>query len=187
MSDYNLFFWRGMKASLRGRVWRHCLGVARDLSREITLAGEKVKLADPKRQVDNLFGPKNARSNEKVISCETEIPMERRRRTWRNRKSAQESPLWSLTADIRWKIRWYDLPSSPKYSPKLQLHSLCTSFDSLGRQTSSNPLYVMITTASCLEEVHGRVTKEESHMEVTAVWSRPQLSPSILCGTLWTP
>lgn len=60
------------------------------------------------------------------------------------------------------------------------LHSLCTSFHSSGRQTSSNPLwplYAMITTTSCLEEVHGGGTKEGSHMEVTAVWSRPQLSP----------
>lgn len=46
-------------------------GVERDMSSGFTLAGEKVKHADLRRQDGNLFGPKLPEKHTKVISCST--------------------------------------------------------------------------------------------------------------------
>lgn len=98
-----------------------CLG-PRDLSRGITLTGEKVKPADLKRRVDNLFGQKMPKVLKRSFLAEQkrkENPRHQRDGDRQSdRKSAQDHHLGgSLAADTKRKISGFD-------SPELPLHLL---------------------------------------------------------------
>lgn len=117
-----------------------CLG-PRDLSGGITLTGEKVKSADLKRRVDNLFGQKMPKALKRSFLAEQKkkIPHIRGKETDEpDRKSAQDHHLCgSLAAEIKRKISGLDSLELPLHLLSFTVSSPRRSVEPYGGRSDS--------------------------------------------------